>query len=121
MSDPGVDVGAIGCVPLTGALATLAPASSHGEDVGADASVASRLIRLKTSIPKPWVAVVDAGALYDPMVRLLESAEIPTFRAADRAIRLLATYCSAHLARRRGDHEDREGARRQETDPSHAR
>jgi 3-oxoacyl-ACP reductase-like protein len=43
--------------------------------------------------------VVDAGAIYDPMARALEEAGIPTFRTADRALRLLNVYCAE---RRRG-------------------
>jgi hypothetical protein len=54
-----------------------------------------RLRRLREAIAKPWVAVVDSGALYDPLARLLEEAEIPTFRAADRALRLLNLFCAA--------------------------
>ncbi len=97
MSDPHVDLGIVGCVPLTAALQTLAPGAGHGEDVAAAESVVMRLRRLRQDVAKPWVAVVDAGALYDPMARLLEGAEIPTFRAADRALRLLNVFCSARL------------------------
>jgi hypothetical protein len=45
----------------------------------------------------PWVVVVDAGALYDPMARALTAAGIPTFRAADRALRLLNVYCESRM------------------------
>ena len=53
------------------------------------------LIRLHASHTKPWIAVVDAGPLYDPMVRALLAAGIPTFRAADRALRLFNLYCES--------------------------
>jgi acyl-CoA synthetase (NDP forming) len=95
MDDPGVDVGVIGCVPLTGALATLAPGAGHDEDIGADTSIVSRLARLGGEIAKPWVAVVDAGALYDAMARRLVEAGVPTFRSADRALRLFNLYFAA--------------------------
>lgn len=97
MEDSQVDVGVVGCVPLTAALQTLPPGATHGEDVGSDGAVAMRLRRLRDAVTKPWVAVVDSGALYDPMARLLEDAEIPTFRAADRALRLLNIFCDARL------------------------
>lgn len=99
MDDPRVDLGVVGCVPLTAALQTLPPGQGHRENVGSAESVAMRLRGLRQRIAKPWVAVVDAGPLFDPMARLLVEAEIPTFRAADRALRLLNIFCAARLRR----------------------
>ncbi len=99
LSDPGVDLGIVGCVPLTPALSTLAPGPGHREDAGAPRAVARRLGRLRERLAIPWVAVVDAGPLYDPMVRLLEEAGIPTFRSADRALRRLGVFAAARLRR----------------------
>ncbi len=97
LEDENVDLGLVGCVPLTAALQTLAPADSHGEDVYADESVARRLVKLKGRVQVPWVAVVDGGPLFDPMARILEGGGIPTFRTADRAVRLLSRFWSAKL------------------------
>jgi len=97
LADENVDIGLVGCVPLTAALQTLAPAEGHGEDVYAEDSVARRLVKLKGQVAKPWVAVVDGGPLFDPMARLLEQGGIPTFRTADRALRLFGRFCSAKL------------------------
>jgi acyl-CoA synthetase (NDP forming) len=88
-----IDVGIIGCVPLTGALNTLVGAAGHRENVFDERSIASRMARLKTTIRKPWVAVVDAGSLYDPMASLLEEHEVPTFRTSDHALRVFRKYC----------------------------
>ena len=87
VGDPSVDVALVGCVPLTGALATL-----PGDDLLAAKSVASRLGRLWTETRKAWVAVVDAGSLYDPFAARLEELGIPTFRSVDRALELLDRY-----------------------------
>lgn len=95
MQDENVDLGIIGCVPMTPALNTLARAPNHREDIEQPESVVQRLIRLHESIEKPWIYVVDAGDLYDQMVEQLESAGIPTFRAADRALRLLNIVCAS--------------------------
>jgi acyl-CoA synthetase (NDP forming) len=92
LDDPGVDLGVIGCVPLTGALQTLPAGAGHGEDLEAQGSVVERLLRLRHH-PKPWVAVVDAGPLYDPMAHHLAAGGVPTFRTVDRALRLLAEWC----------------------------
>jgi acyl-CoA synthetase (NDP forming) len=102
LADDGVDVGVVGCVPLTGALETLAAGPGHGEDVERPGSVARRLVELRDEIPKAWVAVVDGGVLYDPMARLLEAHRIPTFRSADRALRALGAFCRFHENRKQG-------------------
>jgi acyl-CoA synthetase (NDP forming) len=90
--DPGVDVGLVGCVPLTAALNTLPAGDRHTEDMASGGSIVTRLGRLKQECDKPWVAVVDAGRMYDPMAAALTDLEIPTFRTADRALRLLSIW-----------------------------
>jgi hypothetical protein len=92
LNDPDVDIGLVGCVPLTGALDTLPAAGRHAEDLTSDRSIVSRLGRLRRECRKPWIAVVDAGRMYDPMAAALTGLEIPTFRTADRALRLLSLW-----------------------------
>ena len=98
LQDPGVDVGIVGCVPLTPALATLPKDVGHREDFRDDTSVVTLLGRLKDEVPKPWVAVVDAGPLYDSMAARLLELGVPTFRTADRALRMFEMYCERRLA-----------------------
>ena len=43
------------------------------------------------------MAVVDAGALYDPLAALLEQGGVPTFRTADTALRLFNMFVAARL------------------------
>jgi acyl-CoA synthetase (NDP forming) len=97
LCDENVDVGIVGCVPLTGALNTLARDATHGEDIDDPQSVVRRLIATAQTTTKPWVAVVDAGPRYVPMATLLEQHGIPTFRTADRALRIFGTYCERRL------------------------
>jgi hypothetical protein len=52
-----------------------------------------RLAEVAGQTRKPWVAVVDSGKLYDPLVELLEGHGIPTLRSADRALMLLNVFC----------------------------
>jgi acyl-CoA synthetase (NDP forming) len=94
LDDDQYDAAVVGIVPLTAALNTLAPGAGHREDVWRPGGIVARLAAMKRHAAKPWVAVVDAGAIYDPMVRALEAAGIPTFRTADRALRLLNIYCA---------------------------
>jgi acyl-CoA synthetase (NDP forming) len=100
LEDPGVDVALVGCVPLTGTLNTLAAGPCHEEDFRRPDSVVQRLLALNQETAKPWVAVIDAGALYDPMALALEQGGVPTFRAADRALRLFSTWCAQRLRAR---------------------
>jgi acyl-CoA synthetase (NDP forming) len=102
VGDPGVDVGVVGCVPLSGALATVAAAEGHGEDLGRSGAIGPRLAGLFAASGKPWVAVVDAGPLYDPFAHLLEARGVPVFRTADRALRLLGTWAAWRHARGAG-------------------
>ncbi|HEU4764071.1 MAG TPA: hypothetical protein VFT93_00315, partial [Candidatus Eisenbacteria bacterium] len=99
LEDPGVDVGVVGCVPMTGALQTLPRGEGHTEDLAAADALVPRLVRLAAECPKAWVAVVDAGPLYDPMARALEEGGVPVFRSADRALGVFGRYCAARLAR----------------------
>ena len=98
--DEGVDVAVIGCVPLTPAMQTLAADAGHLEDVDADGSVASGLVRLWRQTKKPLVVIVDGGPLYDPFARRLEVAGVPTFRTADRALEVFNRCCAMRLERR---------------------
>lgn len=95
MQDENVDIGVVGCVPMTPALNTLERSERHREDLAREDSIVQRWMRLRDQIEKPWVAVVDAGVFYDPMVAALEGAGVPTFRRADRAVRLLGVFCDA--------------------------
>jgi acyl-CoA synthetase (NDP forming) len=97
LDDAGVDVAVVGCVPLTGALRTLPSGEGHDEDVRDPRSIASRLGARFRESDKAWVAVVDGGAHYDVMATQLENDGVPTFRTADRALRLFEAYCGSRL------------------------
>lgn len=94
LDDPAVHVGVVGCVPHTGALATL-PA-----DLARPDGTAARLVRLAERTDKAFAAVVDAGPPYDAFAAALQEAGLPTFRSADRATRLLARYARYRVALR---------------------
>ncbi|HEY2737954.1 MAG TPA: hypothetical protein VGK45_06075 [Thermoanaerobaculia bacterium] len=94
-----IDVGLFGCVPLTGALATLPAGPGHDEDLTRPGAIADRLARLFAESLKAWALVVDGGALYDPLARLLTGRGVPVFRTMDRAVRMLEIYCGWRLSR----------------------
>ena len=94
LDDDQNDAVVVGIVPLTAALNTLPPGGEHGEDVARPDGIVARLVALRSDAGKPWVVVVDAGGIYDPMARAIDAAGIPVFRTADRALRLLNIYCA---------------------------
>jgi len=95
IADPGVDVGIVGIVPLTARMNTLAAGAGHAEDVTRDDALPARYGALFARSTKPWVAVVDSGVLYDPLSVELARRGVPTFRTADRALRMLNLWLSA--------------------------
>ena len=104
LEDDGIDVGVVGCVPLTAALDTLVAGQGHLEDVYKTDSIGMRLGRLNNETSKPWIAIIDAGRLYDPLASLLEEKGIPTFRTADEALRAFNVFCTESMKiRERGE------------------
>jgi len=97
MDDDEVDVGLVGCVPLSPALNTLTPGPGHKEDLGSDDSIVRRMIRLNREIQKPWIAVVDGGSLYSAMRQQLTENGVATFRTADRALQILTIFYETSL------------------------
>jgi len=98
LCDPAVDVGVVGCVPLTPALNTLTAASGHQEDLAHPEGVVASMRALWGDTTKAWICVVDAGPRYDDLATSLLGVGIPTFRTADRALRALERYVDWRLA-----------------------
>jgi acyl-CoA synthetase (NDP forming) len=97
LSDDVVDCAVISPVPMTAALKTLAPGESHRENIYDPQSVGRRLAEIFRKTRKPFVVNIDAGALYQPLVDLLEDAAVPTFRRSDEALRFLSKYVRTSL------------------------
>ena len=97
LEDLNVDVAVIACIPLAPTLNALEKAQGHGEDYLSETSVVQRLLKVHRETNKPWVAVVDAGSLFDPMVKLFNENGIPTLRTIDRALKLFDIYCESQL------------------------
>ncbi len=97
LQDKNIDVGIISCVPVVGVLSTLAPSSTHAEDIFQESSLPVRLVQLWRKTDKAWVIVVDGGVLYEPMAQLFKESGIPTFRAVDRAARIFNIFCNEQI------------------------
>jgi len=85
LSDPAVEVGLFGLVPMTPALSTTEPELSEG-------TLVPGLARLWRQRHEAWLAVVDAGREYDAFANALAGVGIPIFRTADRAARAASRY-----------------------------
>ncbi len=90
-----VDVGILGLVPMTDTLDTLVAGPGHGEDVDRRGGLVEVVADLWRTTTKPWVAVVDAGPLYDPLRDRLAQAGVPVLGTADAATCTLAAWCAA--------------------------
>lgn len=88
-ADPGVDLAVIGMIPLTPSMSSLAMDTSQ--------NIAERISAIARHSPKPIVAVVDGGEMYNPFATLLRKQGMAVFRDADRAVRALGLYVQARL------------------------
>jgi acyl-CoA synthetase (NDP forming) len=94
-----VDVGIVGLVPMTDTLDTLPAGPGHDEDMDRSDAIAARLADLWQATSKPWVVVVDAGAVYDPWVARLRAHGLPVLGTADAATAVLDAWCDATVGR----------------------
>ncbi len=76
----------VAMIPLTPQMLTI------GNELEKPTSIAHRIVRLFRESPKPIVAVVDSGSLYNPLVRVMKSGGVPVFRSADWAVRTLGRF-----------------------------
>ncbi len=86
LDSPDVDAVVVSAVPLTPALRTTPDELKQG------GSLVERLPRLLREFSKPLVAVIDCGALYDPLAAGIRDGGVPVFRSADQAMRSLGRY-----------------------------
>jgi acyl-CoA synthetase (NDP forming) len=97
LEDPVVDVAVFGCVPLTPALNTMSAGRAHSENVESGDALPARVGRIFADSKKAFVAIVDGGSIYNAMADAIERRGIPTFRTADRALKLFDRYCGWRL------------------------
>jgi acyl-CoA synthetase (NDP forming) len=90
-----VDAMVLGLVPMTDTLDTLPAGPGHGEDLKRAGGLVDVIAGLWRRSRKPWVAVVDAGPLYEPLREALGRAGVPVLGTADAAARALGAWCDA--------------------------
>jgi len=101
LDDSQTDVMAAGIVPLTPAMQTLPASDRWKESIDDPGSIARLLPAVAARSPKPLVAVIDSGELYDPVAEALAAGGLPVFRRADRAVRSLRRWADVRLRQQR--------------------
>ena len=103
-AEPEVDSVVVGLDPTSPMVRSLQKSARAGFDIDSPESIVQTLPALVASCPKPIVAFIDGGALFDPMADKLMEKGVCIFRSSERATRALVRYTEARLraARLRG-------------------
>ena len=104
-AEPDVDSVVAGLDPTSPVVRSLKKSARPGFDIDSPESIVQTLPGLVASCPKPIVAFIDGGPLFDPMADKLMEQGVCIFRSSERATRALVRYTEARLraARRRGE------------------
>jgi acyl-CoA synthetase (NDP forming) len=97
--DPHVDAVVVGIIPLGYNTRTLPGVNPYGFE--SEESFVRLLPPVAARSEKPVIAVVDSGALYDPMVAALEGQGMVVFRSSDQALDALGRYIGGRLTAER--------------------
>ena len=102
--EPEVDCVVVGLDPTSPMVRSLQKSARAGFDIDSPESIVQTLPMLVASCPKPIVAFIDGGALFDPMADKLMEKGVCILRSSERATRALVRYTEARLraARLRG-------------------
>ncbi|MDP3616825.1 MAG: hypothetical protein Q8R49_03235, partial [Rhodoferax sp.] len=105
VAEPEVDSVVVGLDPTSPMVRSLQKSARAGFDIDSPESIVQTLPKLVASCPKPIVAFIDGGALFDPMADKLMAQGVCIFRSSERATRSLVRYTEARLraARLRGE------------------
>lgn len=104
-AEPDVDAVVVGLDPTSPVVRSLKKSAREGYDIDSPESIVQTLPGLVASCPKPVVAFIDGGPLFDPMADKLMEQGVCIFRSSERATRALVRYTEArlHAARLRGE------------------
>ncbi len=96
-AEPDVDAVVAGLDPTSPVVRSLKKSAREGYDIDSPESIVQTLPALVASCPKPIVAVIDGGPLFDPMADKLMEHGVCVFRSSERATRSLVRYTEARL------------------------
>ncbi len=96
-AEPEVDSLVVGLDPTSPMVRSLQKSARAGFDIDSPQSIVQTLPALVASCPKPIVAFIDGGPLFDPMADKLMEQGVCIFRSSERATRSLVRYTEARL------------------------
>lgn len=105
-----VDSVVVGLDPTSPMVRSLQKSARAGFDIDSPESIVQTLPALVAACPKPIVAFIDGGPLFDPMADKLMEQGVCIFRSSERATRALVRYTEARLSAARLSGEAAPGA-----------
>jgi len=96
-AEPEVDSVVVGLDPTSPMVRSLQKSARPGFDIDSPESIVQTLPALVAACPKPIVAFIDGGALFDPMADKLMAQGVCILRSSERATRALVRYTEARL------------------------
>lgn len=97
LNDPNNDAVIAAIVPLTPMLPTLPENFIPADRPDGNSQLAENIGKLADQSEKPLIIVIDSGRLYDPLAEAFIQLELPVFRSADIAVRVLGKYMQNRL------------------------
>ncbi len=98
LQDENIDAVVLSVDPLSPVTHSLADTDIEKFQMDAPNGIVAFLAETRRRSTKPLVAVVDGGALFDPLRKALMAEGIPVFPVCDRAVSALSLYVESRLA-----------------------
>ncbi|WP_027177974.1 acetate--CoA ligase family protein [Maridesulfovibrio bastinii] len=96
-ADPDVDGIVLSLDAISPAVQSLPAGIRENDSIDSPESIANLMPEFVADCPKPVIAVVDAGRLYDELVQRLEDKGVAVFRSCDRAVSALGKYLDCRI------------------------
>ncbi len=98
LADPNIDAVILGLDPTAPSVRSLQESKLRpGYDISDPNSSVNQMPPVVAGSDKPFIAIVDGGTLYDPMVTGLKDQGVCVFENCARGVKALVRYCEARL------------------------
>jgi len=98
LADPNIDAVILGLDPTAPSVRALQESKLRpGYDINDPLSNVHQMPPIVAGSDKPFIAIIDGGTLYDPMVAGLKDQGVCVFGNCARGVKALVRYCEARL------------------------
>ena len=98
LADPNIDAVVLGLDPTAPSVRSLQESKLRpGYDINDPLSNVHQMPPVVAGSDKPFIAIIDGGTLYDPMVAGLKDQGVCVFENCARGVKALVRYCEARL------------------------